>query len=111
MKLHLPSRLRSALLACLALLSPFAPSVSGVALTAGVAAFSLAPAYSAVYTISGSNSETLVTANEDDTIIMDLSGYLYANATSKVHDVEASLEIRKMLITNGSSNYTYGDFQ
>ncbi|MGN0874357.1 MAG: hypothetical protein ACI4OZ_04120, partial [Akkermansia sp.] len=79
----------------MALISPIVPSVSGVALTAGVAAFSLAPAYSAVYTISESNSKTLVTANEDDTIIMDLSGYLYADAAPKVHDVEASLEIKK----------------
>ena len=56
MKLHLPSRLRSALLACMALLSPIVPSVSGVALAAGVAAFALCQAEAAEYemTLPGS---------------------------------------------------------
>ena len=62
MKLHLPSRLRSALLACMALVAPIAPSVSGVALAAGVAAFTLlqAEATEIQMTLPGSAEKSFI---------------------------------------------------
>ncbi len=94
MKLHLPSRLRSALLACMALISPVAPSVSGVALTAGVAAFALCQVEASVLT-----SETTTVGN------VTYSGYVIEYVGDESTGLLHAARFKGDLVTGSNTKY------
>ncbi|MGN1308612.1 MAG: hypothetical protein ACI4XO_02085, partial [Akkermansia sp.] len=102
MKLHLPTRLRSALLACMALISPFAPSVSGVALTAGVAAFALCQAEASTLTSETTTVDGVTYSGYVIEYIRSTTGYFHNAqfASSAISDEENVLTIT----SDGSAN-------
>ncbi|MBR5888006.1 MAG: autotransporter-associated beta strand repeat-containing protein [Akkermansia sp.] len=106
MKLHLPKGLRSAVLACMAVVGGIATTV-GTGFVAGgsvAIAFVAAQAQAATYEITSSGDGNLTSATADDQIILNLTGWLTPNGELNVN---APVEIVKGEINDGSSNRTY----
>ncbi len=106
MKLHLPKGLRSAVLACMAVVGSIATTV-GTGFVAGgsvAIAFVAAQAQAATYEITTNGDGNLTSATAEDNIILNLTGWLTPNGTLNIN---APVEIVKGEINDGSSNRTY----
>ncbi|MGN0820677.1 MAG: hypothetical protein ACI4OX_02715, partial [Akkermansia sp.] len=102
----------------MALISPIVPSVSGVAFTAGVAAFALCQAEAMDYKAECGNTKqeitcgtgvatsgtALTTPTDKDTITFNVSaGYLFNANSGKKDAIKAKLKIERLVMDNGYS--------
>ena len=108
MKLHLPSSLRKAVLACMSLLGGITATCGTGAFVCGVAAFVLSgqQVCAVEYTINSSDDQTIANATSRDDIIFNLDGSLYATYAG-VTQVQAYVRIDKLNITSGTDGYAY----
>ena len=108
MKLHLPSSLRKAVLACMTVFTGVSTTVATGVVGVGSLVFvcsSLAQA--AEYTITTSSDSNLTTATRNDTVILNLEGYLFYNDAATTSQVQANIQIDKAILTFGKSDYAY----